>query len=249
MKEKERRRRKKKYNKLMMNLVERELFGGAITIQLPNSFIDSSNLRQVPDHQEIFSNHLNINSLNNNDNSKQSTNCQNIIIELLSEESNESNNSITSFLFNDIVNANDVAKKDSKIWCEWNDETTNENEKIATHFTSYVVKFLIGEMMVNKNNCLDRVFVYLCVIRLKNVETEFVISFFDPITSTSITDSTTSDPTTTDSTTTDSSTNNKTNKKLKITKEYLLNKNLNETLKQFQFIINSLKIKDWSLFQ
>ena len=33
---------------------ERQLFGGAITINLPSSFKDVSEMRPVPDHQEIF---------------------------------------------------------------------------------------------------------------------------------------------------------------------------------------------------
>jgi Ran-interacting Mog1 protein len=32
----------------------RELYGGAITAQLPEDYIDASDLRQVPDHQEVF---------------------------------------------------------------------------------------------------------------------------------------------------------------------------------------------------
>jgi len=31
-----------------------QLFGGAITASIPSSFIDASNLRQVPDNQEVF---------------------------------------------------------------------------------------------------------------------------------------------------------------------------------------------------
>ncbi|KAI5123277.1 hypothetical protein M0805_009299 [Coniferiporia weirii] len=33
---------------------QRGLFGGAITIELPSTFIDASTLRQVPDTQEVF---------------------------------------------------------------------------------------------------------------------------------------------------------------------------------------------------
>ena len=32
----------------------RELYGGAITTNLPTDFIDCSNLRQIPDHQEVY---------------------------------------------------------------------------------------------------------------------------------------------------------------------------------------------------
>ncbi|TKA66256.1 hypothetical protein B0A49_08428 [Cryomyces minteri] len=31
-----------------------ELFGGAITVKIPSNFIDASNIRQVPDAQEVF---------------------------------------------------------------------------------------------------------------------------------------------------------------------------------------------------
>lgn len=39
---------------MMASPSTRELYGGAITVNLPTDFIDASNLRQVPDHQEIY---------------------------------------------------------------------------------------------------------------------------------------------------------------------------------------------------
>ena len=38
----------------MASFSTRELYGGAINVDLPTNFIDASNLRQVPDHQEIY---------------------------------------------------------------------------------------------------------------------------------------------------------------------------------------------------
>jgi hypothetical protein len=35
-------------------LVTRELYGGAIKLNLPTSYDDVSNFRQVPDHQEVW---------------------------------------------------------------------------------------------------------------------------------------------------------------------------------------------------
>lgn len=32
----------------------RELFGGALSIELPSRFVDLSQFRQIPDHQEVF---------------------------------------------------------------------------------------------------------------------------------------------------------------------------------------------------
>ncbi|KAJ3218728.1 hypothetical protein HDU67_004248 [Dinochytrium kinnereticum] len=36
------------------DMVSKELFGGAITISLPDRFVDASVLREVPDNQEVF---------------------------------------------------------------------------------------------------------------------------------------------------------------------------------------------------
>ena len=38
----------------MTDCAHRDLYGGAITVQLPKDYIDVSDLRQVPDHQEVF---------------------------------------------------------------------------------------------------------------------------------------------------------------------------------------------------
>lgn len=37
-----------------MELVDRELFGGALGIKVPKDFKDVSEFRQVPDHQEVY---------------------------------------------------------------------------------------------------------------------------------------------------------------------------------------------------
>ena len=38
----------------MTTYTSRDLYGGAITVELPKEYIDASDLRQVPDHQEVF---------------------------------------------------------------------------------------------------------------------------------------------------------------------------------------------------
>ncbi|KAF2084527.1 Mog1p/PsbP-like protein [Saccharata proteae CBS 121410] len=37
-----------------MEFISTELFGGAIVVDLPACFVDASNIRQVPDNQEVF---------------------------------------------------------------------------------------------------------------------------------------------------------------------------------------------------
>lgn len=38
----------------MPNFIRKNLFGGAITIELPENAFDVSKIRQVPDHEEVF---------------------------------------------------------------------------------------------------------------------------------------------------------------------------------------------------
>ena len=38
----------------MASYTTRPLYGGAITVSLPSTLIDASDVRQVPDHQEVF---------------------------------------------------------------------------------------------------------------------------------------------------------------------------------------------------
>lgn len=37
----------------MLDMI-RELFGGALTVSVPESYVDASNFRQIPDNQEVF---------------------------------------------------------------------------------------------------------------------------------------------------------------------------------------------------
>ncbi|KAF8981471.1 hypothetical protein BGZ46_002726 [Entomortierella lignicola] len=39
-----------------MDIIQQELYGGAITLNLPRKFENISNIREVPDHQEVFVN-------------------------------------------------------------------------------------------------------------------------------------------------------------------------------------------------
>ena len=47
----------------MTDYALRDLYGGAITVQLPKDYIDVSDLRQVPDHQEVFLSSTNLTSI------------------------------------------------------------------------------------------------------------------------------------------------------------------------------------------
>lgn len=38
----------------MTTSVAKDLYGGAMAVELPKGYIDASNIRQIPDHQEVF---------------------------------------------------------------------------------------------------------------------------------------------------------------------------------------------------
>jgi hypothetical protein len=71
----------------------RDLYGGAITITLPDSFKDVSDLRPVPDHQEVYLD--------------QHTSAS-FIIEILNYEDSITNDMAASYYFDDLAQSNQV---------------------------------------------------------------------------------------------------------------------------------------------
>jgi hypothetical protein len=47
----------------MATFETRELYGGAITASIPSTYIDASDIRQIPDHQEVFLSNATLSSL------------------------------------------------------------------------------------------------------------------------------------------------------------------------------------------
>lgn len=47
----------------MTTFETRELYGGAISVSLPTTYIDASDIRQIPDHQEVFLSNKTLTSL------------------------------------------------------------------------------------------------------------------------------------------------------------------------------------------
>ena len=82
--------------KLSRTPVRRELFGGAITIMLPETFEDVSVLREIPDHQEVFVDRDSEVSL---------------IVELLEHDGTISDEHAPTYYFKDLATCNDVRSK------------------------------------------------------------------------------------------------------------------------------------------
>ena len=87
------RSKKVERTKLSRTPVRRELFGGAMTIMLPETFEDVSVLREIPDHQEVFVDRDSEVSL---------------IVELLEHDGTISDEHAPTYYFKDLATCNDV---------------------------------------------------------------------------------------------------------------------------------------------
>lgn len=79
-----------------MNYSRKELFGGAITSDLPSGWIDLSDIRPIPDNQECFQDSL------VNENPKM------LIVEIIEMQQNVEDNDAPGFFFNDLTERNDA---------------------------------------------------------------------------------------------------------------------------------------------
>ena len=96
------RSKKGERTKLSRTPVRRELFGGAITIMLPETFEDVSILREIPDHQEVFVDKDSEVSL---------------IVELLEHDGTVSDEHAPTYYFKDLATCNEVRSYDTCLYC------------------------------------------------------------------------------------------------------------------------------------
>lgn len=83
-----------RFEMLISEMETRALFGGAIDVVLPKGFIDLSDFRQVPDHQEVFT------APGEHDVS--------IVFEIVELQSQISNDNTGSFFWADLVQSNEA---------------------------------------------------------------------------------------------------------------------------------------------
>ncbi len=143
----------------------RPLYGGAIESILLPIFEDVSSLRDIPDHQEVFLHH----------DSEAS-----IIVELLDLEKDASESNILSHYFTDLAKHND---------CQ-NYEIFQQSLSMPDGFMPHVTPAFsrlacTGKQMVKKYRSeqakVDYVYIALVVVRLRNVDTDVLISLNLPL--------------------------------------------------------------------
>mmetsp|Transcript_980 Transcript_980/g.2333 ORF Transcript_980/g.2333 Transcript_980/m.2333 type:complete len:214 (-) Transcript_980:293-934(-) len=149
-----------------LTYASRKLYGGAITTTMPKEFVDISTVREVPDHQEVFSH--------------QDTD-RSVIVEIL-ELSEQSNETAGKYFFEDLAGANgseetvveynEVGVPASTIPC-----LTRLGDPDAT------ANVIIGTQLVAKFHeaAHNKIRIFLCNIRLPKYSTDLLISMNTPV--------------------------------------------------------------------
>eukprot|EP00112_Aurelia_sp_Birch-Aquarium-sp1_P011084 Seg234.3 transcript_id=Seg234.3/GoldUCD/mRNA.D3Y31 product="Ran guanine nucleotide release factor" protein_id=Seg234.3/GoldUCD/D3Y31 len=142
---------------------EKPLFGGSMICLLPDNCIDVSDLREVPDHQEVFCH-------------KETE--QNIIIDILEYQQHAQREEAPRFHFLDVAEANESTESSDILAVE-------AMEKDAINMKECVEAwFLYGTQEVSKFNegitSRKKINVYLGLFRLPQFTTDILITMNDP---------------------------------------------------------------------
>ncbi|XP_022560877.1 ran guanine nucleotide release factor isoform X2 [Brassica napus] len=140
--------------------LERPLFGGAITSAFPQRFQDASNIRQVPDHQEVFV-----------DPSRD----ESLIFELLDFKSDVGDNGSASWFLQDLAR-----EQDAEAFKLIDQSQVIEAPGLSFRNIPAVVTSAVGEMAISKGrqgrDAQNLVRVYVANLRLKGVETDVLVT-------------------------------------------------------------------------
>ncbi|KAF5737584.1 ran guanine nucleotide release factor [Tripterygium wilfordii] len=144
---------------------ERHLFGGAITSTLPIRFQDLSNVRQVPDHQEVFVDPARDESL---------------IIELLDFKHEVGDVGSAAWFLQDLAN-----EQEAEGFTMIEHSGVVEVPGLCYRNMPAVVTTAVGQMAISKGrqrmNAQNIVRLYLANLRLKEVATDVLITAYEPI--------------------------------------------------------------------
>ncbi|KAF9896007.1 hypothetical protein BX616_008324 [Lobosporangium transversale] len=153
-----------------MATVERELFGGAITLNLPPKFDDISQFREVPDHQEVFVN---------------ADEDQSVIVEIL-EMVDTADDACAAYHYQQLAEDNDA--EDSSVVQSVSVLSNSELPQWPIEAKLYL---LLGQQRIAKYNerqtraiggdARNLVQIMMVVIRLPLQQTDIVISYNVPL--------------------------------------------------------------------
>lgn len=146
-------------------LSERPLFGGAISTTFPLRFQDVSNIRQVPDHQEVFVDPARDESL---------------VFELLDYKHDVGDEGSAVWFIQDLA-----IEQDGEGFTLLERSTVVEAPGLCYKNIPAIVTTAVGQMAVSKGRqgreAQNIIKVYLANIRLKEVGTDALITAYEPI--------------------------------------------------------------------
>ncbi|KAG5059418.1 hypothetical protein AAZX31_01G044100 [Glycine max] len=141
------------------------LFGGKISSTFPHRFQDVSSIRQVPDHQEVFA-----------DPSRD----ESLIFELLEFKPDVADNGSAGWFLQDLASEQDA---EGSVVIE--QSGVLEAPGLMYNNTPAVVTTAVGQMAISKGRqgreAQNIVKVYLANLRLRGVDTDVLVSAYEPI--------------------------------------------------------------------
>ncbi|KGU22581.1 hypothetical protein MG7_04612 [Candida albicans P34048] len=160
-----------------------ELYGGAITIsKLPNSFIDISQIRQVPDTQEVFINQL---SSHNDSHDVSGSFDHSFIIDLLQRVDPIDYQEAIHLHLQDIVPPHvhnqpiEQIKQQQEEEEEDNEDDDNDDDGIIRYFS--FVQFKPQYKKFDPNESPKQIITLICLIRLEKVDTDVLLQYIIPL--------------------------------------------------------------------
>jgi hypothetical protein len=164
-----------------INLIERSLFSGAITCELPKDWYDLSNLRQIPDHQECYC---------YDDATTNSTSIW--VMEILERQQDIDDEDIVQYLFRDLAESNGCSKME---------QSTNfrSNDVVQCNMLPNLLKNSTTPMICRSGSGIqhiqpgmedlrqqaETVLIELVVVRLRQYNTELLVTLSVPTMTTS----------------------------------------------------------------
>ncbi|KAL3646470.1 hypothetical protein CASFOL_011650 [Castilleja foliolosa] len=144
---------------------QRNLFGGAIVSNFPLRFEDVSNIRQVPDHQEVF---------------VDPTRDESLIFELLDLKTDVADHGSATWFLQDLANEQDVegtmVLEQSGVF---------EAGGLRLRNNPAIINTAVGQMAISKGRqgreAQNLVKVYLANLRLKDAATDVLVTAYEPM--------------------------------------------------------------------
>ncbi|XP_048770167.2 ran guanine nucleotide release factor-like isoform X2 [Ostrea edulis] len=144
-----------------MSLKVHELFGGALSFQLPENAKDISDIRQIPDNQEVFAHPITD---------------QSIIIEILEYVGSDDEEAIKTH-FNDLASDNDVQSGDAAI--VQIEKISDTDLKMTQCDSAY---YILGQQNISKFNeaAKNTVNMHIGLFRISSFTSDILVTFNNP---------------------------------------------------------------------